>query len=208
MQIILASESERRKKLLSYLLNDFKVVSSQVDEEKYVKLARTPEELVVNLALLKAKNTENKDGLIISADEVVVLSKVDRWQILGKPRDNNEAYKTLKQLRGQTHQVYTGICILNNTSKLATDFSLAEVTFKKFSDQVIREYVSSGRALDKAGAYGIQEIEAELIQKFIGSYSGIIGLPLMQLELLLKQFGIKVKSDWQELFYRDYKHNP
>lgn len=232
--LILASASPRRKNLLSYLISDFKILTADLDEDKFLPLARTPEEFVTKLSLAKAKkvistiNTvsfpsrpasavttsgiqknqipypaKNKpignDNIIISADTIVVLPKEESFQVIGKPKDKKDAQITLKNLRGKTHQVYTGFTVIDQkTNQIFTDFSVSNVTFKLFSDKQLLDYLEKFEPYDKAGAYAIQEMGSKYIEKYDGSLTGIIGLPLEQLGQTLENFKIELKPNWQE----------
>jgi septum formation protein len=211
MKIILASQSPRRKDLLSLLVDDFQIVPSNLNEDAFIKLARTPEELVVKLAIAKAKDIgerlkkensepENKGIIIIAADTIVVLDADARWYVLGKPRDLKEAEVMLKKLCGRTHKVYTGMCVLsNNTGKYSvTDFSVSNVTFKSVSDRKIEEYVKKYKPLDKAGGYAIQELGESFVEETDGSITGIIGLPVPKLAQILTSLNVRIRPDWKE----------
>ncbi len=217
MRLILASRSPRRKELLSLLVDDFQIINSNVDEEALSKLASSPEELVVKLAQAKAKATEKRDSdrdseskgtkVIIGADLTVVLEKNGSWEALGKPQDIDEARKMLVKLRGKTHKVFTGICVLSTeTERLITDIDVSEVTFKKFSDQDLEEYLKTGKYADRAGAYGIQDLDEKYVQKVKGSYSNVIGLPLRKLAKIFDNIGIKLKLNWQNEVKNKFGH--
>jgi len=212
MQIILASSSLRRRQLLSYLIDKFTVISSHVNEKALSKLARLPEELVVKLAKAKAKEVgkrlaicdRDREKLMIGSDLIVVLERENNWQALSKPKDINQAREMLKKLRGKSHKVFTGICVLNTkTKQLIIDFDISEISFKEFPDEVMEEYLATGKSLDRAGAYGIQDLDERYIQEIKGSYTNIIGLPLSKLARILKAFKVEVKPNWQ----KDVKHN-
>ena len=193
-KIILASASPRRSEILNNLGLRFDVVVSDADESSIS--ADCPAELYVQeLALLKAaasaKKTEpKKDGVVISADTVVVLD----GKILGKPKDREDAAQMLKMLSGREHSVITGICVL----RLKDAFSVCEsvvtkVKFKDLSPELIERYVATNEPLDKAGAYGIQGKGAVLVERIDGDYFNVVGLPVSKLcEILQSEFGIEV----------------
>ena len=193
-KIILASASPRRSEILNNLGLRFDVVVSDADESSIS--ADCPAELYVQeLALLKAaasaKKTEPKeDGVVISADTVVVLD----GKILGKPKDREDAAQMLKMLSGREHSVITGICVL----RLKDAFSVCEsvvtkVKFKDLSPELIERYVATNEPLDKAGAYGIQGKGAVLVERIDGDYFNVVGLPVSRLcEILQSEFGIEV----------------
>jgi len=181
--IILASASPRRKELLKKIIKKFKVVPSTIDETKIKH--KTPEGFTVKAALAKAENVakKKKNAIVIGADTIVVLGK----NILGKPKNKKEAYKMLKMLSGKTHKVITGLALIvcESFHKLA-DYEVTEIAMRKISDKSIQDYVETGKPLDKAGAYGIQEIEDPFIRKINGDYNNVVGLPLKLLSKLLK----------------------
>jgi len=180
--IILASASPRREILLKQLIPRFKVISSRVDESKL--RAKTPAAFAVKAALAKANDVagQNPNSIVIGADTIVVLGK----KILGKPKDKKHALTMLKSLIGRTHQVITGLAVVDSkTGAAVTDFVVTKVKMKKVSPAVIKDYVDSGRPLDKAGAYGIQEIEEVFIDRIEGDYDNVVGLPVEKLKQLL-----------------------
>ncbi len=181
--IILASASPRRKLLLKKIIKSFKILPSAVDEAKLK--SKTPEGFAIKAALAKAEDVakKKKNAIIIGADTIVVLGK----KILGKPKNKKDAYKMLKMLSGKTHKVITAIAIIDcETFHKVADYGVTKVTMKKVSDKTIQDYVESGKPLDKAGSYGIQEIEGEFIKKINGDYNNVVGLPLKLLSKLLK----------------------
>jgi septum formation protein len=205
IQIVLASQSARRKQLLGWIIKDFIVKPSNINEDGFKKLARTPEELVVKLAKAKAQKIANDQpkAVIIAADTIVVLPQPNAWQEIGKPADSQHAREMLLSLKGIVHQVYTGICVLRtDTKQIASDFVVSQVQMKSFSDEVLDSYVSSGEPLDKAGGYGIQDVMGSIVQRFEGSYTNIVGLPMATLVELLDSVGAlqvcSLRTDWQE----------
>jgi len=120
-----------------------------------------------------------KDGIVITADTIVVLDN----KVIGKPKDQKDAYHILRKLSGRTHSVYTGYCIYNwlNKKKI-TEYEKTMVKFRKLSDIEIWDYIRSGSPMDKAGAYGIQDdFGAVFIEKINGCYYNVVGLPLARL---------------------------
>lgn len=178
-KIILASKSPRRSKLLKQLNLSFKVISAEIDET--IKKGETPVRAVKRLAAgkLNAVKPKIKEGVIISADTIVVLNN----KIIGKPKDEKDAEKILKLLSGKTHFVYTGFSICNLYSgKLLTRFEKTAVTFRELSRTEIRNYIKTGSPMDKAGAYGIQDdFGAVFVKKINGCYYNVVGLPLTNL---------------------------
>ncbi|MFC1568097.1 Maf family protein [Candidatus Margulisiibacteriota bacterium] len=181
-KIILASASPRRKELLKKIAKSFKVCPSRVRESK-IK-ARTPEAFAVKAALAKAEDVaaKHRNAIVIGADTIVVLGK----KVLGKPKSKKEAFAMLKSLSGKTHKVMTGIAVIDSeTFAKAASFEVTKVKMKKVPASEIMEYVESGRPLDKAGSYGIQEIEEIFIDKIAGDYDNVVGLPVRKLKELL-----------------------
>ncbi len=191
MQIILASASKRRQELLSALGLKFRVVISDVDEEKLKNEVKDPKALVKKLALEKAlavkKKIKDKDYLIISADTIVALKNNQQWQILGKAIVRHQAKTMLQLLRGKKHLVLTGLTVISSLGKTKTVVGQTEVYFNNFSQKDLDNYLDKGFYVDRAGAYGIQDEGCRFIKKYVGSYTNILGLPMEQLKLLLKE---------------------
>lgn len=180
-KIILASASPRRKELLRKIVGNFQVVESGVDESQISKAS--PSAFAKKAAILKAKAVaqKNKNAIVIGADTIVVLGK----KILGKPKDKNDAINMLKCLSGTMHKVITGIAVISPDGKIVSDFETTKVKMKKVSNKEILAYVESGNPLDKAGAYGIQEIDDIFIYKIDGDYDNVVGLPVLKLKNIL-----------------------
>jgi len=178
--LILASASPRRELLLKKLVKSFKVIPSRVDENK-IK-ARTPIAFAVKAALAKALDISSKHtkAVVIGSDTIVVLGS----KILGKPRSKKEAFKMLKALSGRTHRVITGVGVVCGQKKIA-GYEVTKVKMRKVQDQVIHDYIATGGPMDKAGAYGIQEIEDVFIERINGDYDNVVGLPVKLLKKLL-----------------------
>ena len=185
LKIYLASSSPRRKKLLQQLNIPFYVLRVAVDEK--VKRNESPVQAVKRLSVEKMKKAEKEitDGIIITADTMVVLNKT----IIGKPVNRKDAEKILKKLSNETHKVYTGFCIKNTvTGKMITDFEKTFVTFRKIGDEEIHDYVSTSSPIDKAGAYGIQDdFGAVFVEKINGCYYNVVGLPLTKVYKSIQQ---------------------
>lgn len=181
-ELILASASPRRFNLLKQVGIPFRQVVSGVNED--VEAPAEPDAHVLELSRRKAQDVARdlSSGVILGADTVVVLD----GQILGKPVDDDEAARMLQRLSGRTHQVYTGLTLID----VAGDASFShvertEVTFRELSEEEIAAYVSTGEPLDKAGAYGIQGQGALLVSGINGCYFNVVGLPLAGLMDLL-----------------------
>lgn len=176
--IILASTSPRRKELLSLLSIEFRIISKNTDETLDNDL--TPIENVMKIAAQKAEAVANNyhESLIIGCDTIVVLDK----QILGKPRDKEDAYRMLKSLSGRAHKVYTGVSLQNKSKELWMSFyEETTVYMKVLSDKEIWNYIATGDPMDKAGSYGIQTQGALFIEKIEGDYFNVVGLPISTL---------------------------
>lgn len=190
MNIILASASPRRKEILENTKLKFDIIKSDIDEIILEKEA--PIQAVMRLAFEKSMDiaSKNEDDLIIAADTVVVLDE----NILGKPKDKEEAYNMIRSLSGRTHEVITGISLVNlGLSKKIIDYVVSTVKFKELSDEDIKDYIHTNESLDKAGAYGIQGYGAMLVEKIEGDYFNIVGLPISKLrDLLKKHFSINL----------------
>lgn len=184
-EIILASQSPRRRELLGRLVPDFTVITD--DSAEVLVPGEEPAQTVQRLAAEKAEHVSAKtdaDALILAADTVVVLD----GQILGKPKDEGDAFAMLSALSGNTHQVFTGIAVLDTkTGQRVTAFETTKVRFKPLSETEIRQYIASGEPMDKAGSYGIQELGALFVEGIDGDYFNVVGLPLCRLGKLLKE---------------------
>jgi septum formation protein len=181
--IILASKSPRREQLLREAGIKFIICPSDVDED--IDLNMSPEAIVMELAKQKAQAVFLKypNDIIIGADTIVVLGN----QILGKPKDQEDAYHMLKTLSGKTHQVFTGVTIISK-EKTESFLSESQVTMKPFSHENIKKYVESLEPMDKAGAYAIQGLGSQLVEKYEGDFYTIMGLPIFELLTKLKSF--------------------
>ncbi|WP_455539397.1 Maf family protein [Terrisporobacter sp.] len=183
MEIILASKSPRRREILENTKVRFSIEESQIDE--VIKLNESPKETVMRLAYEKALDVanRNKESLVIGADTIVVINNT----ILGKPKDDIEAYNMLKLLSGKTHYVITGFALINlSLDKKIIDYKVSQVTFKELSEQSIKDYLQTEESLDKAGAYGIQGYGGLLVENIQGDYFNIVGLPISKISDCLK----------------------
>jgi septum formation protein len=192
MDLILASASPRRAELLRQIGLGFQITPSTFQEETLQE--NDPARLVMELALHKAKQvagstSSGTSSLVIGADTVVFLE--DR--ILGKPSGPEEAIQMLAQLNGKTHQVFTGIALIQVPgTKQRVDYEMTQVKFRSLSMKEIEAYVSTGEPLDKAGAYGIQGKGAVLVEAIHGCYFNVVGLPIVKLVLLFQDFGVSL----------------
>ncbi len=192
MEWILASASPRRRELLGELLEQFEIIPSCADENAS---AASPDALVRLLAEKKALEValrpENEGKAVVGSDTVVALDN----EVLGKPRDEADAFRMLTALSGRAHAVYTGVCILRNSGgrvAAITRSDKTEVFFKTLSPDWIWAYIRGGSPMDKAGAYGIQD--GGLVEKIVGSYTNVVGFP----KELAKEMIEKVREEWND----------
>lgn len=183
MKLLLASQSPRRKELLSSLGFDFEVI--KIDCEEILPEDIEIGEAAAYLSDLKAAAFREltDDEVLLTADTVVAIDN----QILGKPKDENEARHMLRSLSGKTHQVYTGITI-KSVNKTWTETDVADVELDEITDDEIEYYIQNYRPFDKAGSYGIQEwLGMAKISKMNGSFYTIMGLPTHLVYKILKE---------------------
>lgn len=184
---ILASSSLRRKELLEQLGLNFSIIPSDIDE---VLKGNTPGEMVKNLALEKAACVSKKvvgNKIIIGADTIVCIDDI----IMGKPVDNDDAYRMLRRLSGKIHRVYTGLAIINTSNgELLNDYECTEVLMNELTDEEIMEYIKTGEPMDKAGAYAIQGKGSLIVNSIKGCYYNVVGLPISKLRQMLLKWGI------------------
>lgn len=179
--IILASKSPRRKELLSFITTDFTVKSADVDET--LPQGITPDKAVEYLSRIKAEPLKNENDIVIGADTVVALD----GKILGKPRDEADAFATLKMLSGREHSVFTGVSVIKG-EKIETFSVQTKVKMFELTDKEIEEYIETAEPFDKAGSYGIQGKGSLLVEKIDGDYFNVVGLPISRLNRVLKLF--------------------
>jgi septum formation protein len=183
-RLILASSSPRRNELLSLTLLPFETYPSTIEEKMDITL--TPGQLVESLAEQKAADvlTYNPNDVILGADTIVAFKDMR----LGKPQNEQEAAETLRMLSGQTHDVYTGVCVMDKEKKRI--FSVkTSVTFYPLEEETITWYISTGEPFDKAGSYGIQSSGSLLVEKIHGDYFSVVGLPVSKVARTLMDFG-------------------
>ncbi len=186
-EIILASTSPRRKELLENARIKFNVVASSFDETTLSKFE--PEDYVKLQSYKKTEDVANiyKKTFVIGADTIVVVDS----SILGKPKDENDAFLMLESLSNKAHFVFTAYTIINITKNIViTNLVKTEVFFKLLSKQEISWYIKTGEPFDKAGAYAIQGLGSFFIEKISGSYSNVIGLPVCEVVLDLIKLNI------------------
>lgn len=186
--LILASQSPRRAELLSHIAFDFSVLHADIDER--IRKNETPYEAVKRLAEEKALTVQqkyqlNSHSVILASDTVVVIDK----HILGKPTDFDDFSTMMKRLSAREHQVMTAICALRERHCIS-EVVTTDVTFADMSDADIIRYWETNEPQDKAGGYGIQGIGGQFVEKINGSYSAVVGLPLVETRKLLAKFGV------------------
>ncbi len=199
--LLLASQSPRRRELLSFTGLGFDVASADVDE--CILPDEKPADYVLRLAESKARASasqpspsalsQGERGLIVIGSDTAV---VDAGEILGKPRDTREAELMLRQLRGRTHQVYTAIAVWDETSdKVFSELCISDVPMREYSDDEMVAYIQTGDPMDKAGGYAIQHPDFKPVKEFTGCFASVMGLPLCHLVRSLKKAGIDAKTD-------------
>jgi len=193
--LVLASSSPRRAQLLRLIDLPFTVCPSSIAENGVAHLA--PEEQAVDLAKRKTQAVASifTWGIVAGADTIVELD----GRIFGKPVDADEASEMLRRLSGRTHNVYTGIALMDcPTGRQVSDFSCTRVTFRALDEDEIAAYVATGSPMDKAGAYGIQDLSAIFAEKIDGCFYNVMGFPLTKFYLMLRDFiakpGLNVPS--------------
>ena len=181
MGIILASQSPRRKELLELAGIEHRVIVSQVDEilDEDLDVAGQVQDLAIQKACAVAELFPQET--IIGADTIVVFG----GKILGKPKNEEDAFNMLKSLSGKTHQVITGLAVITK-DKVYKTVSVNDVTFYDLSDEEIYKYIETNEPMDKAGAYAIQGIASRYIKSINGDYFAIMGLPVSKLYHILK----------------------
>ncbi|OLS03321.1 Maf family protein [Tissierella creatinophila] len=183
--IILASTSKRREEILKRYNFQFRIIKGDIVE--IINKKDSPEELVMSLAFRKAYSAakDNPKSIVIGADTVVVYKD----EILSKPKNSEDAFRMLSLLNGKTHEVITGISILNiESNEKIVDFEKTKVKFRDLDKNTIDTYIATKEPFDKAGSYGIQDIGALLVEGIEGCYLNVVGLPLVKLDKLLNKF--------------------
>ncbi len=190
-RFILASQSPRRTEILKEAGVEHIVIPSEADENITENI--TPEKYVMELALLKGADVAKKakiDDIVISADTVVVFD----GEIMGKPKDYDDALEMLMKLSGNWHSVLTGYCVINGADgEASVRYEETKVKFRSFDEKEAQKYIRRGESMDKAGGYGIQGKGRLLVEKIDGDYFNVVGLPICALGKMLKDdFGIDI----------------
>ncbi|MBK5241596.1 Maf-like protein [Clostridium sp.] len=191
MNIILASASERRAELLKKITSNFKIKASEF-EESDIPFSGSCGDYVMALARGKAMDITSsvkKPAAIIGCDTVVYF----KGEVLGKPKDSEEAFKMLTALSGNIHEVYSGIAVINTeTQEISTEYVCTQVKFSKLTEQEINNYIETEEPFDKAGAYGIQGAASLFVEEIKGCYYNVVGLPVNKLYYMLREMGVNL----------------
>ena len=182
VRVVLASQSPRRRELLSLIGIAHDVRPSSIDESH--RPHESPREYAERLAREKADSHGIRDAVTIGSDTIVVVD----GDILGKPADEHEAARMLRRLSGRRHIVITAVAV-GYEGRMVSDVEEVEVTFRPLTNHEIRRYIETGEPMDKAGAYGIQGFGATIVERVEGDYFAVMGLPLQRLTRLLEQLG-------------------
>ena len=186
MNLILASQSPRRRELLGLTGLEFIVRAADIDET--MDPGKAPFEEVARVSRRKALAVRREPGdVVIAADTIVVCE----GKVLGKPRDEEDAFRMLSLLSGRTHEVMTGMTVLQD-DEIVTHTEVTRIRFRKLHPEEIRVYIATGEPMDKAGAYGIQGGAALFADQMEGDYYNVMGLPVCALGIILRTFGLPV----------------
>ena len=186
MNLILASQSPRRRELLGLTGLDFIVRVADIDETMDPGLS--PRDEVARVSRMKALAVSREPGdVVIAADTIVVCE----GKVLGKPRDEEDAFRILRLLSGRHHEVMTGMTVLRG-GEIITHTEITRIHFRELLPDEIRAYIASGEPMDKAGAYGIQGGAALFADEMVGDYYNVMGLPVCKLSMILRGLGLPV----------------
>ena len=186
MNLILASQSPRRRELLGLTGLDFVVRAADIDETMDPKAA--PFDEVARVSREKALAVAREPGdVVIAADTIVVCE----GEVLGKPRDEDDAFRILSLLSGKYHEVMTGMTVVKG-DEIVTHTEVTRIHFRNLLPGEIRAYIASGEPMDKAGAYGIQGGAALFADEMVGDYYNVMGLPVCRLAMILRSLGLPI----------------
>ena len=186
MNLILASQSPRRRELLGLTGLDFTVRVADIDET--MDPGKAPFDEVARVSRMKAQAVARKPGdVVIAADTIVVCE----GKVLGKPRDEEDAFRILSLLSGRDHEVMTGMTLLRG-DEIVTHTEVTKIHFRQLHPDEIRAYIASGEPMDKAGAYGIQGGAALFADQMEGDYYNVMGLPVCRLAMILRSLGLPI----------------
>ena len=201
----LASNSPRRREMLSWAGWRLEIVASHTNED--VMQNESPQDYVLRIAKSKCSDIDvaaQDDDMVIAADTIVVKDNC----ILGKPTDEQDAYRILLLLRGKTHQVMTALAIKRfgeNTPRV--DICCSDVCMREYSDEELWTYIKSGDPLDKAGAYAIQHAVFKPVVNFNGCFASVMGMPLCHLERNLRHLPNYLPTDWSRICQENLEYN-
>lgn len=190
-RVVLASGSPRRRELLQTMEVEFEVIAGDIDE---TTSCTDPVQVVTALALEKAQavagslSDDGRRRIVLGADTIVVLGD----NILGKPTSRENAFQMLSALSGRTHEVYTGVALIDSQAESESIFCASKVVFRLLDEAEIRYYVSTDEPMDKAGSYALQGMASAFVEKVDGCYTNIIGLPVPDTISLLRRHGVRV----------------
>lgn len=191
MQLILASQSPRRKELMKLLHVPFSIQVADIDET--MDITKEPRDEVARVGRAKAQAICcDPEDVVVAADTIVVCDGC----VLGKPHDRQEAFQMLRLLSGRTHNVMTGLTVLRN-GICTSCTEITQVHFRELTDAEIYRYIATGEPMDKAGSYGIQGEAAVFVDWISGDYYNVIGLPVCRLQQMLKQIAPELMEDTQ-----------
>ena len=189
MNLILASQSPRRKELLGLMGHPFIIRVADIDET--MDPTKPPFDEVARVSRLKALGVlRGEDDIVVAADTIVVCGD----QVLGKPKDEAEAFRMLRLLSGRDHQVMTGMTVLRGKDCVSTT-EVTDIHFRQLSDAEILAYIATGEPMDKAGAYGIQGGAALFATHLDGDYYNVMGLPVCRLAMILRGMGLRILGE-------------
>jgi MAF protein len=190
-QLILASNSPRRRELLTLTGWTFSVSPADIDETP--RSGEKPHDYVNRLAQEKARACRNLDAdMVLAADTIVV----DKDEILGKPSYRSDAFRMLRRLRGHEHSVMTAVALLDRSSgQIEQDVCVTTVPMRNYSDAELLSYVESDDPMDKAGAYAIQNTGFHPVENFKGCFASVMGLPLCHIKRLAGCYSLPVSPD-------------
>ena len=191
MEVILASQSPRRKELLGLFHIPFTIRVSDADETMDPNAPAAEQVALVSRRKAEAV-PRDKDDVVIAADTIVVCQD----QILGKPRDAADASRMLHMLSGRDHQVMTGMTVLRG-DRCAVCTEITDIHFRELSDREIQAYIRTGEPMDKAGSYGIQGGAALFAERLVGDYYNVMGLPVCRLGQLLREIAPEIMEEFE-----------
>ena len=180
MELVLASQSPRRRELIGLLNIPFRVQVADIDEA--MDVTKPVYDEVARVSMQKALAIGAGDAIVVAADTVVVCD----GKVLGKPKDRNDAYRMLSMLSGRTHQVMTGLSVVKGARSVSAT-EVTDVTFRPLTDAEIWAYIDTKDPMDKAGSYGIQSGGALFVERICGDYFNVVGLPVCRLGQILKE---------------------